>query len=322
MEGSITLKQWATVALSALAILALGYIGSQLFFLALAAAPLVIGVAWNATRKTPRKLSWTILGGLCVLMTTVATPLAGYFFSAAILTGLALPALFSRRLGEDDCYCLIPVIFAVAFAGLLLADQAVRPQSAWRELQQLHARSIASARQMQDSHFMRGLLPEEKVASWQEASRLMPYRVTGLGAAAAGMLFYFGIIGFRRGLPGPRRARSGFIYFRLKETYITILIAALGAWSAWIAWREPWMGHMAYGLLFFLGAALFIESISLAVFYAAGAERPGLGLLFGAAAAALMALAPVLAVLSAAVGLADVWLDFRKLDRTIGGVSQ
>jgi len=309
------------VAASALGILALSYAGVWLFALALIAAPLIMGLSWWAAQSAPKALAGLILGGVCAIL-VVAAPLTACFSIAAVLSGLLLPAFLARRPDEDDCYYLIPVLYLATLAGLFGIDRLARSHGAWEQFQSAFGREVVEAQAAQDAIVAQMPLPAEEPARWRQANRLLPFRATGVSVAAAGLVFYAATAFLRRWLAAVQLTKNRFIYFRVKEIYLSILIAGLAAQAFWILKPWPLMGHVAFGLLFFSGAALLLEAISLAVFFFQRAERPNAGLAAGAGVAVALLAAPILALPCAAVGLADVWLDFRKLDRILREVHQ
>ncbi|MCX7016128.1 MAG: hypothetical protein NTW86_26815 [Candidatus Sumerlaeota bacterium] len=313
--------QWIVVGLSALGVLGLSYVGMYLFSLALLAAPFIMGLSAWAFLAAPKRLALPVLGGVCAIV-AASDPNTACFTGAAVLCGFLLPTFMAHRPGEDGCYHLIPLVFLGIVAAALFAAGRASDDAGWRPCLKAFQDSVAEARGIQRDILARMPLSPEETSRWQEADRLLPYRATGVGAAAIGIVFYTALAWARRWLSPVPLLKNRFAHFRISEGYLGFLIAGLGLMAVWVARPWPWLGHAAYGLLFFAVGGLLLEAVSLAVFFASREERRGAPALAVVAAVVALAIAPVLAVPAAAAGLADVWLDFRHLDRVLEGVRE
>ncbi len=314
--------QWAALAASALGILALFYAGSRLLFFAAPATPLTMGIAALAATwaGTPRVLA--MAAAVSVVLGAVASPLTACVSGSAMVAGLFLPAILARRPAEDDCYHIVPLVFLGLLLALLCVERAALGGEGWRRLTESYALAASRAQELQSEAIGSADLPSESRADWAMASRLMPFRLAGFGAALMGVLFYC-VTRIVRPLIGKiLEPKNEFAHFRVGELYVLALAAGLACMAGWIAFESPWLGYLAYGTVFFSGAGLFLGGISLGAFAVARLEsRKAAVAAFGAVAAAMIGF-PVLIAACALAGLADVWLDFRNLDRILGGFQE
>jgi MFS family permease len=317
MKAPGSFSQWAVAAAGGGAVLTLSLLGARLAAFGLIVAPAIIGISGWIAQRLPGAVVLVYAAIVCAVLGVNLSPMTGYFFMAATLSGLLLPELLGRQPGEDDCFFLLPALCLAVLAVLIGIDLAGRGGAGWEAFQAQWRREVAEARQMKAEANRQARLTPETPGPWTQADRLLPCRVVGTAAAFAAIVFYFGAIPFRRWLSPVRAEKNRFIFFRVKEVYLGVLIVALAALAAWTWHPWPPLGHVAYALLFLSGAALVLETVSLGAFLASGDRLEGSGALGAAAAAAVLLVAPVLIAPCAVVGLADVWLDFRGLDRIL-----
>ncbi len=314
--------QWAAVAAGAVGILALTYAGSRLLLFAAFAIPLTMGITALAATWARTSLLLAMLAAVLAILWLAASALTACVFGAAMVAGLLLPPILARRPAEDDCYHIVPLVFLAVLLTVLCIERAALGGNGWRELTEAYARATSQARDLQSESIGAANLPAVAMARWIGAERLMPFRFAGVAVALMGILFY-GVTMVIRPLIGKiRESKNQFAHYRVGEIYVLALAAGVACMAGWVAFESPWLGYLAYGMVFFSGAGLFLGGISLGTFAVLRlGSRKAVVAAFGAAAAAMIGF-PVLIAACALAGLADVWLDFRNLDRILGGFQE
>jgi hypothetical protein len=322
MRGPAPVWQWTVVAAGALGILALTYAASRLLVFAALAIPLTTGITALAAAWARPGRVLAMVAAVGAILASSAPALTLCVFGAAMAAGLFLPPFFDRRPAEDDCYHIVPLVFLAVLAASFGIDRAALGGEGWRRLAGDYARVASQAQELQREAVGAADLPSESRTRWMMASRHLPFRLAGAAAALIGILFYC-VTALVRPLIGKiREPKNQFAHFQVGGIYVLGLAAGLACMAGWIALESPWLGYLAYGMVFFSGAGLFLGGVSLGTFAVLHLEsRKAAVAAYGAAVAAMIGF-PILIAACALAGLADVWLDFRNLDRILGGFQE
>lgn len=304
------LAYWLTICV----ILALVYAGSLSFGLAVIAAPLIMGITWQLAKKLSLPalvLTAGIIGGA---MAAMLTPTPGKFFAAALLTGLLLPWFETHRPEEDDWFYLVPLGFALLLALLSGVDALGRDGAVWKEYRTTMQRAVVKAERLNEEGLGDRILRNEEMARWTQGQRMLPMRMAAVCLTGLALSLYVILSFFRRDTESMHAKPEGFVAFHTKEIYLWILLGGLVARIVWHYRTEAWVGQIGYGLLFLAGAGFFLQAIAVVAWHIRKFEVGFPVVLSSVAAIAAVVAAPILAAPIAMVGLADVWLDFRRLD--------
>ncbi len=329
MAAIATLRLWIALPAMGAGVLGLSYFGSQAPAARLLAAPLIAVIVRKTAESVPPSAAGLAIAGICAIIGAAAAPVEAYWFIAAALTGLFLPVLYSRRLAEDDVFFLLPLIFWAMLLLLGAADRATRDGAGWAEWRTERERSVGQIREIERVAILGRRLPPGDAARWARSAEWAPFRLTGLWIAFVSIAFYGAAALGRTWVYPLRMARNRFALFRLKPIYTLALAAALALEAAWI-WRGTvWIGHASHGLYYWSAAAFALQTAAMLAYAMGGAGEAGAaGLAAGIVAALFLApavlgapeLASAAAVVCIGIGLADVWLDFRGIDRIRGGI--
>lgn len=295
-------------------ILCLALAGSQSFGLAVLGAPLAMGLVWWMIRRL--SLGGILLAGALAagLMAVSLTPTPGKFFGAAVVTGLLLPLFEKYRPQEDDWFYAVPLCFLAVLAVFSGLDALARNGAVWSEYRWVVGQAVEQGRQLNDEGLAGRVFRAEDTAAWSYGQILLPWRMMGACFAGLCMALYLLLRPFRSEEETMHAPVKDFTGFHTKRIYLLILLCALCARIAWHYHPQPVLAYAAHGLLFFAGTGLFLQAVAIGAWFARRAEVAFPVLLSSTAALTAVLAAPALAAPIAMIGLADVWLDFRRLD--------
>lgn len=272
---------------------------------ALLASPLAMGWTWFTVGRTPLKYACVSMAAGLLVAAFIAPLESVCWIGAAGLAGLVGAHLHLWRAGEDDVFFTLP---ALTLAGFVLGAWLVHggDLSGFLGLAQEHLRDFRETALEQLA-----AQGEQEDGSARLVVEMMPWTLLGLWVLA---LWTAGRMARRR-LGRLRIAQSSLILFHIRQRYIFLLIGGLVLEIVGSLPGREGLTYLSRLLLTPVVVAAFMQGLSVVLYFQAARrmqseERGRAGQWISVAAVAMLFLFPTAGVF---LGLADVWLDFRRL---------
>lgn len=256
--------------------------------------------------------------GICIILGAAGHhPSLSVALLAATGAAAAVGAHLSRRELEEDNYFFLPLL---TVAGLMALLVTLGAGNGWNVVLR-HAGLMIIEKSQQNEKFLRMWLDVDnnpQALSQEALDSLLhpsgPFIMASLAVFWALIMWATGRLARRR-LGRMRGLRTSLFMFRIEQRYIFLLILGLvlEIFSS-LGMRETF-AYLAWPILGVVALAGFLEGLGIVLFLAMIRRMAGQAQL----AFWISALGVVVAVLDwrliTLVGLADVWFDFRKLER-------
>ncbi len=307
-------RRLLAVLLRAGLIVGLAAMGSQLYGLAVLCVPLIVMLTWRMVVKSSRLQMIITLLILFAAFWNFLTPLQGKFFSAAVGCGILMPWFAKRRPEEDDWFYIVPLLLLGLMALLTAIDAMARPHGVMLEYVHAFNNMVRKGQALNQQALGSRHMLEDDFARWIQGQTLLGWRIIGVcGSAALALMCYLMIGPVRRAQEPIRLPGEGFVRFQTKQIYLLLFVAGEAALIIWHYQPIALWGCIGYGLIFLVGMGFLLQTIALGAWFLWRAE-----IMFPITIAALavtgaVVAAPILAAPLAMLGLADIWLDFRRL---------
>jgi uncharacterized protein YybS (DUF2232 family) len=276
----------------------------------LSPAPVLVYAAGESRMALRAALATVVAAGLIVVgggPTTFGPAAAGIYLMTFGVATVVMAAMLERRQSFEMIVLVATVVILTAGAAALLATVG-SPATLADAMRTDLLNGMARGQKFYKAIGMQSGVPSETRAAIVDGTLRLAPALAALSAATAALL-NLGVVWRYTG----RERRLGYVLF-----------GDLARWSApeWLIWALVVAG---FGLLFIPGAQLRLIALNLFVVVAAVYFCQGLAIMsFYFKVLAMPALArgliyfvtmvqPVLAALVCAVGVFDLWIDFRRL---------
>lgn len=289
---------------------------------ALIGSAVTLAIYWvGFLRANPRMVGLELIG-IVLVAYYMLDAMAVLWIAGSALGGGAGAWLTHQRAGEDDFFFLPLAAAAAGFVMLVGLGTAFQWQPALERAREL----IAEQRAYLEQEIERLEAPDTGASLFQNADpELLKAWVpragrlfTGATLAVWSLLLWVGGRLARRRSGRFHPSRSALILFKMRQHYTFLLIVALflEILRNLCGWQA--LGYVAWPLIGVFGMAALAEGLGVAAFHLAVLRAKGflLNRIWIVVFVLIMAMIlPYALLLLAAVGLLDVWFDFRRLEK-------